>query len=116
MQGLIRYFRKGLRTQPTSRIGYNTQKNNPKMYNTYLRFKHWLYTHKYVLSIIISSIVFGSLHWQGTNSFGQILVPILTGLIGVVLALVALKTRRLGLGIFIHIFFNSTTIILSLFM
>lgn len=54
--------------------------------------------------VIISSILFGLLHWQpGTFSFIPIIV---TGAIGVVLAIVYLKTENLLLSIFIHMLYN----------
>lgn len=54
--------------------------------------------------VIISSILFGLLHWQpGAFSFIPIIV---TGAIGVVLAIVYLKTENLLLSISIHMLYN----------
>lgn len=54
--------------------------------------------------VIISSILFGLLHWQpGAFSFAPIIV---TGAIGAVLAIVYLKTENLLLSISIHMLYN----------
>lgn len=114
MQGFIRYFRKGLRTKPISRFGLRVSASNPSLYAFYVKSKFWMYKHKYLLAIILSSVAFGAMHFQGTQHFGQWLVVILTGLIGVVLAWIAIKTKRLGLGIFVHVFFNTTSLLLPI--
>lgn len=113
-QGLLRHFRKSQRSTPITVVGQTMYTQQPFVYEGYLQIKRWMGKHKYSLSVIISSTLFGLMHFQGVETFGQILVPIVTGLIGVVLALLALKTRRLGLGIMVHIFFNSTSVLLSI--
>jgi membrane protease YdiL (CAAX protease family) len=115
MQGLIRYFRKGLRRKPTSKLGNKVYTDNPGLYNGYLKAKRWMYDKKYILAMIISSVAFGLMHWQGTETFGQMIVPVFTGLLGLLFAYVSIKMRRIGLAVFIHIFFNTTTLILSTF-
>jgi membrane protease YdiL (CAAX protease family) len=112
MQGLIRYFRKGLRTKPNSRFGVQTAENSPKVFAGYLTAKHWMYRHKYLLAAVISSIAFGALHFQGDKTFGQWLVVIFTGSLGLMLAFIAIKTKRLGMNIFVHMFFNATSLLL----
>lgn len=116
MQGIIKHFRKGLGTTPTSRLGLNVYKNHFAIYNAYLKTKHWAYKYKYVIAVVVSSVLFGLMHFQGVETFGQIWVVFATGSIGLVLALIALRTRRLGLGIFIHIFFNSLGVLVPLIL
>lgn len=67
-----------------------------------------------VISILVSSVVFGFMHYQGTETFGQIFVVIWTGLLGLVMAIMAQVTGRLGLAIFFHIAYNFSAILLSL--
>jgi membrane protease YdiL (CAAX protease family) len=52
------------------------------------------------------------MHFQGFETFGQWWVIIVTGSIGFILALIVLKTRRLGLAITTHVAFNSYAMIL----
>jgi membrane protease YdiL (CAAX protease family) len=114
LQGLLRSFRR-TSPQPRTWFGEAIQNVNPNTFALFSKFKEFLNKHKYVLAVIISSTIFGFMHFQGVETFGQWLVVIETGLIGVVLAWVTLKTKRLGLAIFIHIFFNFSGVLLSLF-
>ena len=78
-----------------------------------LRFAMWLDKSKGVIAVIVSSILFGLMHFQGTETFGQWFVIIATGTLGLVFGIVALKMNRLGPVIFGHMFYNGTTLILS---
>jgi membrane protease YdiL (CAAX protease family) len=116
MQGIAKYLRKGLRTKPNWRIGYVLQARAPKAYERYIAYKHWLYHHKYLIALIFSASFFGILHLQpaGFSTAGAALVPVLTGSIGLVLGFIALKTKRLGLNIVVHIAFNTSTLLLPI--
>lgn len=71
---------------------------------------------KTVIAVILSSVVFGFMHFQGFETFGQWFVVIITGLLGLVFAIVAVKTGRIGPTIFGHIFYNGGTVLLSLLL
>lgn len=65
-----------------------------------------------VIAIIASSIFFGFMHFQGTETFGQWFVVIWTGFLGFMMALMAVKTNRLGLAIAFHVSYNFSGILL----
>ena len=111
MQGLIKTFRYN-NTVPKTRFGQLVHKHLPTFYKAYVSFKKTAYKHKYLLAAIISSVLFGFMHFQGVETFGQWWVIIVTGSIGFILALIVLKTRRLGLAITTHVAFNSYAMIL----
>jgi membrane protease YdiL (CAAX protease family) len=67
------------------------------------------------IAIIVSSAVFGLFHFQGTDTFGQILVVFFTGGIGAVLAIFRVVFKRLGPGILTHICYNTTGLLLAYF-
>lgn len=112
LQALIRFFRRGNKSAPTSQFGLAVQGNSAKLYNGYLALRHWLYRHKYLVAALITATFFGFMHFQGT-SFGNWLVVGITGSIGLALALLTLKFKRLGPAIFAHIFFNFISVMLA---
>ena len=114
LQGLLKNFRRRTLT-PRTWFGEAIQAASPKVFNAFSAYKEFLNKHKYVLAVIISSTIFGFMHFQGVETFGQWLVVLETGLIGVVLALIALRTKRLGLAIIVHIVFNFSGVMLTLF-
>lgn len=115
LQGLIRTFRR--RTfLPRTWFGVAVERTYPPLFNGFVKFKEFLYRHKYALAAVISAAAFGFMHFQGTETFGQWLVVIETGLIGLVFAIVALKTRRLGLVIVAHMVFNFSAVALQLWL
>lgn len=76
----------------------------------------FIHSKRYMIAAIMSSAFFGVMHWQGTETFGQILVPLWTGFIGFIFALIVIKTKRLGAVIFAHIFFNLSGVLLATFL
>lgn len=76
----------------------------------------FVYKSRVWLSILLSSTVFGFMHFQGVETFGQWFVVIWTGLIGVALAWMTFKAKRLGPAIFTHIFFNLSGVLLATFI
>ncbi len=73
----------------------------------------WIYKSRYFVAVLVSSVAFGSLHYPG-GSIGMItLVLVETSLLGVLFAIMTIKTKRLGLPIFTHIFFNMSGVILA---
>lgn len=83
------------------------------------RVKHdgqhtWTSKHAAIIAAVISSVVFGFMHFQGTFANGAWFVVVQTGLIGLVLAFILMKTKRLGTVIAVHVMFNFSGILLSL--
>lgn len=113
LQAFLRKFRRGNISSPQSNFGATIQRTSPGLFNSYKSFRNWTYKQRYALSIIFSSILFGVMHWQGTNDLAGWLAPIETGLVGVLLAFIVIKTKRLGLAITIHVFFNLSGVILA---
>lgn len=69
--------------------------------------------HRNVLAIIVSSLIFGLFHFQGTFDVGGIFVVLVTGTLGSVFAIVTIKTGRLGPAMFGHVFYNFSTLMLA---
>lgn len=114
LQGLIRTFRRKTYT-PRTWLGEEVQMSSPKTFAAFVKYKEFLYKHKYVLAVIISSLCFGLMHYQaGPPSFGQFIIVAETGAIGLIFALIVLRTRRLGLAIFAHMAFNASGAILAM--
>lgn len=111
LQGLIKSFRRKAST-PRTWFGRFTSKYTPTLWRGFVKFKEVLYKNKYSLAVAISSVLFGFMHFQGAETFGQWLVVILTGSIGLILAIIVIKTRRLGLAITTHVAFNASAMIL----
>lgn len=65
------------------------------------------------LTVILTSLLFGLFHFQGTLNFGGIFVIVVTGVLGSVFAIVTLITGRLGPAIFGHMIYNFSTLMLS---
>ncbi len=113
LQGLLKTFRKRTFT-PRTRFGAGIQKTFPNIFTGFIKYKEFLFRHKYILSVIISALAFGIMHFQGTQTFGQWLVVIETGSIGLIFALVVLRTRRLGITIIAHMIFNFSAVAFAL--
>lgn len=74
-----------------------------------------------VASVLLSSAVFGLLHSPITSGGSAPLTDVLalvaeTGLLGAVFAVVAIRTRRLGIGIAAHMAFNASSVALALLL
>jgi membrane protease YdiL (CAAX protease family) len=74
------------------------------------------YKIRYTLAVIISSVFFGFMHYQGSESFGQWYVVILTGLLGLVFALTTLRFKRLGPAILAHMTYNGCNLLLAVLL
>lgn len=66
-----------------------------------------------VAAVIITSVVFGLMHAQASLAATLFVVPS-TALIGAALAILVLKTQRLGTAIASHILFNTSGVALAL--
>lgn len=114
-QALIRYFRKNNQV-PTTVIGRFVHSEIPGLWNFHKKVKHVLFKLRYWLSCLISGTVFGSMHFQATGMWTDWLIVTQTGLIGVFLAWMVLKTKRVGTAIAIHVVFNVTGIIIATYL
>jgi len=56
------------------------------------------------------------MHFQGVGTFGQWYVVIVTGTLGLVFGIAAVKFKRIGPGIFAHMFYNGATLLLAVFL
>lgn len=115
MQALIRHFRRGNISSPRGGLSNWFLMNSANVFNAYVSFRNWGYKHKYAISAVLSSIVFGFMHFQGT-SLGQWMTVLITGMLGFVFAWVTIKTKRLGPAIIGHILYNGTVATLTLTM
>lgn len=64
-------------------------------------------------AIILSSVVFGFMHIQGTETFGQWYVIIATGTLGLFFGIFSVIFKRLGPVIYGHVFYNAATLIIG---
>lgn len=78
-----------------------------------LLIRNFLFKHGNMLALVFSSALFGVMHFQGFETFGQIFVVLWTGTLGFLLGLLTYKYKRLGPAIWAHIFFNFSGVILS---
>lgn len=115
LQGLIRSFRKN-NQYPTTTIGNFVYKEAPQLWSFHKKVKRVLFKVRYWLACIISGTVFGSMHFQASGMWTDWLIVIQTGLIGVFLAWMVLKTKRVGTAITIHMVFNITGIIIATYI
>lgn len=73
-----------------------------------------------VAAVVLSSVIFGLMHLQTSTgadgstqiTLGHWIVVAQTGLLGMVFAVIAVKTKRIGLPIVGHFFFNSISLAL----
>lgn len=77
------------------------------------RFVAWLSRHSVIISLIVSSTVFGFMHWPGTWDAGAAYLVAYTGALGLILGIMTLKYKRLGPSILTHIMFNFSGVILA---
>jgi membrane protease YdiL (CAAX protease family) len=80
----------------------------------YVKWATFWYKARYVSAVAFSSVLFGFMHFQGTETFGQWFVVIVTGSLGVVLGIIALQFKRLGPAIFAHMLYNGGTMVIGL--
>lgn len=68
-----------------------------------------------VIAVVVSSVIFGVMHLTTDGSLADSLpLMLFTGSLGAVLAIVTLKTKRLGAAIIAHCLFNSVSVALAL--
>lgn len=73
-----------------------------------------------IVGIIGSSVLFGLLHAQpdksGALGFSSLWLVLFTGSLGAVLAIVAVKTKRLGITVVAHMTFNASALVLAVLL
>jgi len=120
LQAFIRHFNRGDVHEPRSPFGLNIQRHQAWLFNSYLNFRNWGYKHQYTLSVIITSLIFGFAHFQWKENMtpeqllGSFVIVGITGLLGLAFALITIKTKRIGINMFAHIFYNSTVAVMAL--
>lgn len=114
LQGFLRHFKKGKTAgENPSSLGYSLQRNAAGLYYGFNAFRHFLAKHASLLSALISATLFGFMHFQGT-SLGQMMTVLITGIMGFVFALTALKVKRLMPVIIAHMLYNGTVAVITL--
>lgn len=73
-------------------------------------------TMRKVLAVVISSVLFGLVHFQGFSGFGDLFVVLWTGTLGAVLALSYFWSGKITTAIFGHVSYNGATVALMLLM
>jgi membrane protease YdiL (CAAX protease family) len=77
-------------------------------------FRGFLYRWRVPLAVVVSSLMFGMMHFQGSNTFGSWFVVGITTTIGLLLAVIRYRTGRLGMTICTHVLFNASGVVLAL--
>lgn len=77
-------------------------------------FNSFFFRWRNVLAALVTSAIFGSMHYQGVDTFGQVFVMLWTGLLGFVLTMVVYRTKRLGPAIVAHVLINFSGVMLTL--
>lgn len=79
-----------------------------------LRSAKFFFKYRYHFAAVVSSILFGFMHFQGTETFGQWYVVLVTGTLGLMFALITLKLKRLGPAIYGHMLYNGGTLLIAM--
>lgn len=116
LQAFLRNFRRGNISGPKTVFGETVLTNAAPLFNGFVSFRNWTYRHRYVLSAVFSGLIFGMVHWSGEPGFVPFITVIETGLIGILFAFIVIKTKRLGITIFAHCFFNLSGVIMATLM
>jgi len=85
-----------------------------RIWAAWASFRGFLYRWRVPLAVVVSSLMFGMLHHQGTNTFGSWFVVGTTTTIGMFLAVIRYRTGRLGMAICTHVLFNASGVALAL--
>lgn len=108
------FFRGYLMNSITHSITYYRDKSASESSNGFgVKIMSGLYRARWVIAVILSSVVFGFMHFQGTETFGQWLVVIITGCLGLMFALMTVFFKRIGPAVFAHMFYNGTTVLIA---
>jgi membrane protease YdiL (CAAX protease family) len=100
--------------KPQSMFGQWVMAHQGRTWAAWASYRGFLYRWRLPLAVVISSVMFGLLHFQGSNTFGSWFVVATTTVIGMVLAVIRYRTGRLGMAICTHVLFNISGIALAL--
>lgn len=114
LQALLRAFDKGQTPEPAGPIGAWFERNMYPIYMMYNQLMYWLYKARWFIAPVLSGVCFGLMHFQGGASLGQWMTVIVTGTLGIVLAIVVMKTQRLGTSILAHMSYNGIIAVITL--
>jgi membrane protease YdiL (CAAX protease family) len=107
LRGFVNHFSFTKESRNIDLLEEEAGKQSFALKNLIVAYRGWASRHKYAISIIITSTVFGFMHFQGSETFGQWLVVIVTGTLGLVLGYTTYKLQRIYPAIFAHIIYNS---------
>lgn len=116
LQAFLRNFRRGNISGPKTIFGQTVINTATPLFNAFVSFRNWTFRHKYVLAVVLSGIIFGSVHWNGQYTAQALLPMIETGIIGILFGYIVIKTKRLGITVFAHCFFNLSGVLLATFL
>jgi len=102
------------RAKPQSLFGEWVMAHLGRTWAAWASYRGFLYRWRLPLAVVISSLMFGLLHFQGSNTFGSWFVVGTTTVIGMVLAVIRYRTGRLGMAICTHVLFNTSGLVLAL--
>jgi membrane protease YdiL (CAAX protease family) len=111
---LKNFTRDGDNAKPQSLLGQWVLARLGRTWAAWASYRGLLYRWRLPLAVVISSVMFGLLHYQGSNTFGSWFVVGTTTTIGMVLAVIRHRTGRLGMAICTHILFNTSGVALAL--
>ena len=66
-----------------------------------------------ILAVVVSSVIFGLVHFQGFSTFTDLFMIVWTGIIGVVGALSVLKFNSIWPAFALHMAYNGITVLLT---
>ena len=98
---------------PQSSAGRWATANVGPVWTVWASYRAFLYRLRVPLAVVLSSVLFGVLHYQGSNTFGSWFVVGTTTSIGMFLAAIRYRTGRLGMTICTHVLFNASGVALA---
>jgi membrane protease YdiL (CAAX protease family) len=101
-------------TKPQSVFGRWVAAHLCRIWAAWASYRRFLYRWRVPVAVVISSLMFGILHYQGSNTFGSWFVVGTTTTIGMFLAVIRYRTGRLGMAICTHVLFNASGVALAL--
>lgn len=111
LQALLRLFRSARIT--ASRKSDEKMEYVGTLYRVLNVINGFLFKRRNILAALVTSAIFGSMHYQGFETFGQVFVVLWTGSLGFLLAMMVYRTKRLGPGIVAHILINLSGVLLA---
>lgn len=99
---------------PQSLLGGWVASRLGRAWAAWASYRGFLYRWRVPLAVVVSSLMFGMMHHQGTNTFGSWFVVGTTTTIGMLLAVIRYRTGRLGMAVCTHVLFNASGVALAL--